>query len=124
MGSNPRIGGHTMTTFHVDVCPTRERTIIRVVGELDLDTRPQVTHATSTLNLTGRTLVMDLTRMTFIDSTGLTMLILLRRRAHAEGWQLQLHNAPAQALHVLDLTGTREIFTLTHPTTDERQTAI
>ncbi|MFF3015374.1 STAS domain-containing protein [Streptomyces sp. NPDC057939] len=105
-----------MTTFHVDVATFGDRTVISVAGELDLDTRAQVTHATSKLDLTGRTLVMDLTNMTFIDSTGLTTLIVLRRRAQTEGWNLELHGAGKKVIHVLDLTGTRELFTLTNPT--------
>ncbi|MFD9457813.1 STAS domain-containing protein [Streptomyces sp. NPDC059985] len=103
-----------MTTFHVDVATSGDRTVVSITGELDLDTRPQVTRALSHLDLAGRTLVLDLTNMTFIDSTGLTMLIVLRRRAHAEGWNLELHEAGTRVLHVLDLTGTREFFTLTN----------
>ncbi|MFF3015357.1 STAS domain-containing protein [Streptomyces sp. NPDC057939] len=111
-----------MTTFRVDVAAFGDRIVISVCGELDLDTRPQVTTAISALDLTGKTLVMDLTNMTFIDSTGLTTLIALHRRAHAEGWDLELHGAGVQALNVLDLTGTRELFALTGTPDDCRTT--
>ncbi|MFD6874590.1 MULTISPECIES: STAS domain-containing protein [unclassified Streptomyces] len=102
------------TTFHVDVAISGDRTVVTIRGELDVDTCPQVTEATSALALTGHTLVMDLTAMTFLDSSGLTHFIKLRRRAHTEGWTLELHGASEQVMKILDLTGTLELFTL-HP---------
>lgn len=94
-------------TVHAD------RAVVTVAGSLDMDTCPHVTEATDALTLRGRILVLDLSAVTFIDSSALNMLLNLRNRAHAEGGTLELRAVPAQALRVLDITGTRGLFALT-----------
>ena len=92
-----------------------DTTVVAVAGELDLDTCAQVTNATDALPpLAGHVLVLDMSRLVFMDSTGLNVLLTLRARAQAEGGRLELIGVPRQALHVLDLTGTRDLFAL-HP---------
>ncbi|MFI1812322.1 STAS domain-containing protein [Streptomyces sp. NPDC020422] len=90
-----------------------DTTVVALVGELDLDTRDQVTNVTDALPpLSGQVLVLDLSRMTFMDSTGINLFLILRARAHNEGGRLELTDVPRQALQVMDLTGTRELFAI------------
>ncbi|WP_327301800.1 STAS domain-containing protein [Streptomyces goshikiensis] len=86
-------------------------TTITLTGELDLDTNPLVTQATDPIALARHTLTLDLTGVTFIDSTGLTMLLRLRQRVNAEAGHLELHGARDQALNLFELTGTHTLFT-------------
>ncbi|MEU6867705.1 STAS domain-containing protein [Streptomyces sp. NPDC046876] len=101
--------------MHVRTHP--DKTVVTLAGEIDLDTSSQVTEATAALPLEGHVLVLDLSGVTFMDSTGLNLLLALRARAQAEGGRLELTGVPRQALHVLELTGTRHLFAL-HPATD------
>ncbi|MFJ4862844.1 MULTISPECIES: STAS domain-containing protein [unclassified Streptomyces] len=92
---------------------TRLRTVLTVSGALDMDTVPHITAATDPLTFGGRTLVLDLAAVTFMDSSGLNALLLLRSRAEAEQGALELRGLPDQALRLLDITGARALFTLT-----------
>ncbi|MFE5861694.1 STAS domain-containing protein [Streptomyces virginiae] len=89
------------------------RTVLTITGALDTDTVPHITEATEPLTLSGRTLVLDLAAVTFMDSSGLNTLLTLRNRVEAEQGLLELRRLPDQALRLLDLTGARALFTLT-----------
>ncbi|MFE4257278.1 STAS domain-containing protein [Streptomyces sp. NPDC056883] len=89
------------------------QTVLTITGALDMDTVPRVTAATDTLVLVGRILVLDLSAVTFMDSSGLNTLLTLRNRIEAEQGTLRLQGAPEQVLRLLDITGARDLFTLT-----------
>lgn len=89
-----------------------DRILVTVAGELDPETCSRLASATETLTLRGRTLLLDLSGMTFIDCGGLQTLVALRRRVQEAGGALQLCGPGAQALHLLDVTGTRHLFTM------------
>ncbi|MFJ5546406.1 STAS domain-containing protein [Streptomyces sp. NPDC093225] len=101
-----------LPTLDVAVCARPERIVVRVAGELDFESGPYVTDVTAALPLDGPALAVDLSGVTYMDSAGLDVLLALRRRAAAEGHRLHLIGVPRQALRVLDLTGTRHLFTL------------
>ncbi|WP_323187936.1 STAS domain-containing protein [Streptomyces sp. NBC_01264] len=52
---------------------------------------------------------MDLSAVTFMDSSGLT----LRNRTEAAQGTLELRGLPDQTLRLLDITAARDLFTLT-----------
>ncbi|MFD6888035.1 STAS domain-containing protein [Streptomyces sp. NPDC059957] len=103
-------------TSNIVVTQHADRTVVTLTGPLDMDTCARITDATDALALQGCTLTLDLSDVSFMDSSGLNMLLTLRNRAHAEGAVLELHGLPDQALRVLDITGARDLFTL-HPAT-------
>ncbi len=79
---------------------------LSVSGELDLATVPLLmTEAQLALDRAARHLILDLSRLTFVDSSGLSLLIALNRRATAEGWTLSLTRPPGKAFSVFSLTG-------------------
>jgi len=76
------------------------------VGELDIATAPALLKATSAaLDRHVSELALDLSHITFIDSTGLRLLITLYDESAEEGWALRLLR-PAEAPRLLfRLTG-------------------
>ena len=55
--------------------------------------------------------MLDLEALTFIDSSGLRVLVALdERRARSQGATLALRNIPRHARRVLDLTGLSDWF--------------
>jgi anti-sigma B factor antagonist len=80
--------------------------VLRVGGEADLATAPQLHAKLVDLveNGTG-SIVVDLTPVAFIDSTGLGALLAGHRRAHARGHTIRLVCPEGQTLRVLRLTG-------------------
>ncbi|MFF3214239.1 STAS domain-containing protein [Streptomyces sp. NPDC002886] len=107
-------------TLNIDtVASTGPRTVLRITGALDMDTVPDVSAATDPLALNERTLALDLSNVTFMDSSGLNTLLNLRNRIQAEHGALELQGAPEQVLRLLEITGARDLFTLIHARPDE-----
>ncbi|MFH7597367.1 STAS domain-containing protein [Streptomyces racemochromogenes] len=102
-----------MSNLDLDVSVQGDRTVVTVTGELDMDTGPHLAEAADAIDLPGRALALDLSAVTFVDSCGLHVLLALRRRATLAGATPALAHLPDQALRLLDLTGTRRLFTLT-----------
>jgi anti-anti-sigma factor len=71
--------------FAIQVVRDRDRdeTVLFVRGELDFATAPELMHVATEHGGRSR-LVVDLSAVTFIDSSGLRALIQLREQAHAQ----------------------------------------
>ncbi|GAA3919069.1 hypothetical protein GCM10022244_30280 [Streptomyces gulbargensis] len=94
-----------MRAFTVTATHHPDRTVVTVCGEMDLDTCPQVEEATTGLPAGDKTLYLDLTRVSFIDSMGLNTLLRLRHRVQTAGGRLVLtglQDRPGQVLHLTD----------------------
>jgi anti-sigma B factor antagonist len=63
---------------------------VRLSGELDLGTAPQLKQAVDAYARTGQTITIDLRQLEFIDSMGLAALVRVRHRAISRGGDLQL----------------------------------
>jgi anti-sigma B factor antagonist len=80
-----------------------------VSGELDLATVPRLSaEADALLGQSPRHLILDLSRMTFVDSSGLSLFIALNDRAAHEDWTLSLTKPSGRAFSVFSITGTDE----------------
>jgi anti-anti-sigma factor len=86
-----------------------ETASLALSGELDLATVPRVEQAVdATLAKGARTLIVDLSRVGFIDSSGLRLFIVLHQRAKAEGWRLSLIRPSKRAMTVFEISGLEE----------------
>jgi anti-sigma B factor antagonist len=80
---------------------------VRLAGEIDILAGPAVERAVvRAVAMSVRTIVMDLSAVTFIDSTGLGALVAAYREAasHGRGFRIDNPSTPAVA-RVLDTTG-------------------
>ncbi|MFE5520723.1 STAS domain-containing protein [Streptomyces virginiae] len=100
--------------FAVDVTEQPERIVVSVSGDIDFETCSVLTRVLDELVLPGRTLVLDFTRITFMGTSALHVLLALRARAIEDEWTLELVGTPRQGLRVLELTATLHLFSL-HP---------
>jgi anti-anti-sigma factor len=85
----------TMTTSfdssaRIDAAQDSGTLILRVAGELDLAARDLIESAVLAAILTAYTVILDLTDLTFCDSSGLTMSVTAKERAGAECTALKL----------------------------------
>ena len=79
--------------------------IVAVAGEVDIATVTRLRERLFELAASGRTLVVDLDQVGFIDSAGLAALVGAARRAAARGTSLQVVCARAQTRQLFRLTG-------------------
>jgi anti-sigma B factor antagonist len=94
------------------VHPNGHGVILSVGGEVDLATAPQL-HAKLTDLVEGGgagSVVVDLTPVAFLDSTGLTALLSGHHRAQARGHTIRLVCPEGPVLRVLRLTGVEKVF--------------
>jgi anti-anti-sigma factor len=88
-----------------------EPVVVTVRGEVDLATAPQLeASVTQVFTTDAGSVVLDLAGMTFIDSSGLRVLVALSNDGRERGTALSLRNVPRHADRVLDLTGLAEFF--------------
>lgn len=93
--------------------------VLAVAGEIDVYTAPKLREQLLELSHTGKmTVVADLTDVSFVDSTGLGVLVSGLKRFREAGGDLRLVVTQPQILKVLEITGLSTVFVV-HPTVDE-----
>jgi len=90
--------------FAVDVQRRNDVAIVQPHGELDLATVETLRTALDGVEIVGR-LVVDLRGLSFIDSTGLCLLVTLNQRAQRDGFQLTLVAPAAPADTAIQVSG-------------------
>lgn len=89
------------------------RTVVTVTGEIDLATQGQLRAELNELIVAGQVdLVVDLSGVTFVDSTGLGALIGARRRVHAFHGSLALVIPDESVRKVFTITGLEKVFAI------------
>ncbi|MFF3217014.1 STAS domain-containing protein [Streptomyces sp. NPDC002886] len=95
-----------------------QQVIVSIGGEMDIDRAPLLQDALHTLITQPGCppeVVLDLTELTFCDSSGLNTILRARLTAEAHGRRVTLHAPNQQVTKLLELTGTEQLF---HITTD------
>jgi anti-anti-sigma factor len=87
-----------------------EGDVVRVAGTIDMATAAGVTDAAEQIRVAGRPVQIDLREVAFIDSIGLRELIRMERNGG-----VRLLNPPERVMHLLDVTGTIELFAVQYP---------
>jgi anti-sigma B factor antagonist len=97
--------------------------VLAVQGEIDTLTAPAFAAATTELvNGPDAVLVIDLTDVRFLASSGLAVLITAANRAEESGARLRLVAATRAVRRPLEITGTDQLFDL-HPDLDSATAA-
>jgi anti-anti-sigma factor len=81
-----------------------DEVVVNVRGEIDLSTAPVLDHRLSELAETQK-LVVNLTGVTFLDSSGLGVLVRTSNRLEDHGGVIRLVVNHPQVLKVLEITG-------------------
>ena len=86
---------------------------VRLLGELDMSTAPQLRDELVRLASGGPTLVtVDLSQLAFIDSTGLSVLITSLKQLRQQGGDMALRSPGPSTRKVLEITGLTEVFSI------------
>jgi anti-sigma B factor antagonist len=90
-----------------------ERIVVRAWGELDLSSAKEfeakLRHA---IRESSFGVILDLDAVTFIDSTGLRVLISAAMMSHTSRRELIVLRASAQVLHVIETSGVEDLLPL------------
>lgn len=101
---------------------TREldgRAVVAVGGEVDLETASQLgDHALDALREVSPHVALDLTGVSFMDSTGLKVLLTVSRRAELAGGSFALVGPTRTVRKILSLTGLDQNFTVVESVED------
>src|SRR6202022_3094753 len=90
--------------------------VFELTGSLDIATSPSVRAALTDASERGdHRLIVDLTRLEFLDSTGLGALIGGQRRAKEFGGEIRVVAKEGQILRLLRITGLLKVFAV-YPT--------
>ncbi len=96
-----------------------DRTVVSVGGEIDVYTAPQLREKVVDLVAAGKVdLVLDLSGVEFLDSTGLGVLVGALNRVRAQDGSLALVLTQERILKVFEITGLRKVFPI-HATVAE-----
>ena len=95
-----------LSQFAVDVTSQESEPVVRVRGDLDLDTAPLLDRRLNELVDDGaREIVVDFGELTFMDMTGLTVLVRVLKRLRAGNGRIRLRSASQSVQKVLEITG-------------------
>jgi anti-sigma B factor antagonist len=105
-------GAPTPVRLQISSDSQSDATVLTLAGELDIASAPSFERALDGLPPAGvqRRLVIDLSGLAFMDSTGLRALLLARQRAEANDTELLLRPGPRQVQRVFELSGTLDTF--------------
>jgi anti-sigma B factor antagonist len=94
-----------------DVTFLEDGAVAKLHGDLDLASAPEVQRQLlATLTLPVAALTVDLEQVTFMDSSGIRVLLLTRDKAAELGLDFRLESVPSQARQVIDICGLSERF--------------
>ncbi|WP_051385909.1 STAS domain-containing protein [Actinokineospora inagensis] len=86
--------------------------VVGVVGQLDFGTTPRLTGVVTPVVESGRPVVLDLGRLSFCDSSGLSALVRLHKAATAAGGSLVLARPGPQVAATISATALDRLFTI------------
>ncbi|GGB92409.1 STAS domain-containing protein [Cellulomonas carbonis] len=100
---DPSVGG-------ISVSESADRTTAHLWGEIDDSVRQQAGATLTRALERGLPVVLDASRVEFIDSAGVAFLIQLCTVAREEGVTVSLHEPPRVVSEVIDLLGLHDLF--------------
>lgn len=106
-----------MTELTVEFAEDGDRSVLTLTGELDIDSVAGLREQAQQ-HLSGgrcRALTLDLSGLTFLDSSGLGLLLEVRRMARSSNADFRMVNVPAGPARVIAIAGLTETFGLTRP---------
>ncbi len=97
--------------FSVSVMTVDGATTVRITGDLDCYTAPQLRSALLALVADGtRHVALDLAGTQFVDSTGLSVLVGGLKRLRDQGGTMVIRGPSAATLRLFEITGLQSVF--------------
>jgi len=101
------------TTLELTVSEHDGETVVRAAGELDVNTAPELREQLARLIAADTSLiVVDLTDVSFVDSTALSVLVSALKRLRQADGDLELASPNPSVRRVFEITGLTRLFTI------------
>lgn len=91
--------------FRITAASIDGATYLTVGGELDIHTAPKLEQALAEEAAKGGTLILDMEALTFVDSTGIRLLLLSWQESQRDGFVLRLTRGSDPVMRALELVG-------------------
>src|SRR4051794_37328999 len=88
---------------------------LHVHGELDFATAPALRDRLRSLSRLGHPVAVDLSQVSFMDSSGLSLLLDLRRAAARDGWEFAVLRPSPPVLRVIALARAEDLLAAGEP---------
>jgi anti-sigma B factor antagonist len=116
-GTQPGDGGSLVPALRCEITRAGDDLVAALDGELDLASAPEVVRRLQAelarpADAPVRALVLDLARMSFVDSSGLGALCQLQEQTAAADVGFRLDSVPEHAMRVFEITGLTGTFGL------------
>jgi anti-sigma B factor antagonist len=104
------VPGGQFPCFEITVVatPDPDQVCVQLKGELDIATAPLARERIAELKHARDQLVLDLRGLSFIDSTGLNLVLRLAAESTRDGWSLSLIPGSSIVQRIFQLTRTQE----------------
>jgi anti-anti-sigma factor len=89
--------------FALRVTENGHGTVVLVAGDLDLETAPKLRACLR--DFTGQSVTLDFSDVTFLDSTGIGVLVSAKGEADRAGGSIVLHGVQPAQMKVLEICG-------------------
>jgi anti-anti-sigma factor len=104
--------------LHVTVDPLEEGCLIRAAGEIDLSSVPALRRELDAARAEAVTVLLDLSGVTFIDSTGLHFLIEASQSSAVSDWTFFVVRPSEVVKRLIEVSGTADLLTMVDPTAE------
>jgi anti-anti-sigma factor len=98
--------------FHVDVARSEGTIVLSLAGELDISGAVALREEFFAAVASDDEVVCDLEHLTYLDSTGISLLISVQKRLRSTGRDLVLIGPSERVRKVLEVTGVVTFFTI------------
>jgi anti-sigma B factor antagonist len=99
--------------FGIVVIQSGDRVVLRLIGELDVATAPRVRAQLVSFAQRGPCKVtIDMASLSFIDSSGVSVLVDGLKQLRENGGDLTLESPNANAMKILEITGLASVFAI------------
>jgi anti-sigma B factor antagonist len=106
---------HSPDLLRVTVEPVEDARLIRAAGELDMSSAPALRHELDAARDEAVTTLLDMAEVTFIDSTGLHLLLDASGSADRNDWSFFIVRPSTIVQRLIDVTCTRHLLALVEP---------
>jgi anti-anti-sigma factor len=101
--------------FHVTAEPLEDAIVVRATGEIDMSTVDALRRELGTARAEAATTLLDLSAVTFIDSTGLELLLETSHSSAVSDWGFFIVRPSRAVQRLIDISGTSDLIMVFDP---------